>query len=413
MSGTPRRKLQMAVRVAFDSIMSVDQSHQNFGADLWVTLVPNLPADELEAKEVKAFLRGFVKRHEEQILTETSQRPSATMLECWVASANQVDFDDPEKSHPKITFDEKGGTLTWRMLGKFAEAWELKDFPFDCQDFTVSMVIRYPSDKFEMQFMESQAHNLRPFIRNNAFAAVENSWQPPKRKHNQLFVWQELVHRPVARPIQRQRLNVTVQLERIPWYYVSNIVGPMILIVLMSGCSFVIPSKDVADRLSASLTLVLTAVAYKYVVSQMVPPIGYSTRLDRYVTWCFAFLFLVVVENCLAYYLSPYWLWFDLMAGLLLLLAFMVCTTYFGCQARYAMKKPSSLCRKIHRKKEKRDDEGVNMGKNAWKDVVVLKHGGPEASRKFNCDACEAFDALDSCSDSDDYIDESSCSSSD
>ena len=394
----------MAVRVAFDSIMTVDQANQNFGADLWVTLVPKLPADEQEAKEVKEFLRGFIEKDQKEC------------EECWVASANQVDFDDPEKSHPKIKFDEKEGTLTWRMLGKFAEAWELRDFPFECQDFTVSMVIRYQSDKFEMQFMESQAHNLRPFIRNNAFAGVENSWQPPKSKRKQLFVWEELVHRPDARPIQRQRLNVTVQLERIPWYYVSNIVGPMILIVLMSGCSFVIPFKDVADRLSASLTLVLTAVAYKYVVSQMVPPIGYSTRLDRYVTWCFAFLFLVVVENCLAYYLSPYWGWFDLTAGLLLLLAFMVCTTYFGCKALQDMKKPSSLCRKIQRKKEKRDDEGDHMGKDVWKDVVVLKHGGPEASRKFNCEECEASDsdALDSCSDADgNYIDVSSCSSSD
>ena len=56
-----------------------------------------------------------------------------------------------------------------------------------------------------------------------------------------------------------------------------------------------------SSRLSTTLTLVLTAVAYKYVVAQMVPPIGYDTILDRYVMLCFIFLSFVAAENCLAF----------------------------------------------------------------------------------------------------------------
>lgn len=99
----------------------------------------------------------------------------------------------------------------------------------------------------------------------------------------------------------RQILNVTLQVRRNPWYYVYNIVVPIFLIVLMSGSSFVIRPKEIQDRLAASLTLVLTAVAYKYNVMQAVPPVGYLTWLDYYMLMCYVSLFLVVAENCWVY----------------------------------------------------------------------------------------------------------------
>ena len=58
-----------------------------------------------------------------------------------------------------------------------------------------------------------------------------------------------------------------------------------------------VPRTDVADRLSVSLTLVLTAAAYKFVVASMLPQISYFTMLDHYVLMCSGFLFLVVIEN--------------------------------------------------------------------------------------------------------------------
>lgn len=73
------------------------------------------------------------------------------------------------------------------------------------------------------------------------------------------------------------------------------------MIVVMSGSSFCIPPEQIQDRLSASLTLVLAAVAYKYNVVQTVPHIGYLTFMDWYVLMCYLFLFFVVVENCAAF----------------------------------------------------------------------------------------------------------------
>ena len=51
------------------------------------------------------------------------------------------------------------------------------------------------------------------------------------------------------------------------------------------------------DRLSVSLTLMLTAVAYKFIVATLLPQISYLTLLDAYLLCCFALIILVCIEN--------------------------------------------------------------------------------------------------------------------
>ncbi len=72
------------------------------------------------------------------------------------------------------------------------------------------------------------------------------------------------------------------------------------MITAMTLTSFIIPSNSLADRMSVNLTLLLTAVAFKFVVSQSLPHISYLTLLDKYVLTSFVMLFFVVVENVAA-----------------------------------------------------------------------------------------------------------------
>ena len=68
-----------------------------------------------------------------------------------------------------------------------------------------------------------------------------------------------------------------------PDYYIVNIVMPTGLIVLLTGAQFRIAAEDVADRIDVGLTLLLTAVAFKLVTSNMTAEVAYLTLLDRYV----------------------------------------------------------------------------------------------------------------------------------
>lgn len=56
------------------------------------------------------------------------------------------------------------------------------------------------------------------------------------------------------------------------------------LIDMLSFCSFSVDVSEPSDRLSVTLTLLLTAVAFKFVVSQSLPTISYLTLL---VSQCF------------------------------------------------------------------------------------------------------------------------------
>ena len=55
---------------------------------------------------------------------------------------------------------------------------------------------------------------------------------------------------------------------------------------LMTFLQFDIDPYDVADRASITLTLVLTAVAYKLVTASMLPAISYLTLLDKFISMC-------------------------------------------------------------------------------------------------------------------------------
>ena len=45
------------------------------------------------------------------------------------------------------------------------------------------------------------------------------------------------------------------------------------------------------------MTVLLIAVAYKFVVAAGLPQISYLTELDKYVNVCFMFIVAMVVEN--------------------------------------------------------------------------------------------------------------------
>ena len=52
-----------------------------------------------------------------------------------------------------------------------------------------------------------------------------------------------------------------------------------LMILLLCFTSFAVSADEPADRLSVTVTLLLTAVAFKYVVSQSLPTISYLTLL--------------------------------------------------------------------------------------------------------------------------------------
>ena len=78
-----------------------------------------------------------------------------------------------------------------------------------------------------------------------------------------------------------QPLSIRLRVERQPGYYFGSIILPNFLIVVAAFAVFPIKIDDeessVADRLSISVTLMLTAVAFKYVITEQLPKVHSAT----------------------------------------------------------------------------------------------------------------------------------------
>ena len=71
-----------------------------------------------------------------------------------------------------------------------------------------------------------------------------------------------------------------------------NMCFSLFVIDVMVFAAHGIPMEDLADRLSVNLTLLLTAMAFKWVLSDTLPPVPYLTTMEIYVIATFACLWL-------------------------------------------------------------------------------------------------------------------------
>jgi len=100
------------------------------------------------------------------------------------------------------------------------------------------------------------------------------------------------------------KTSVRLRVTRKSGYYVTNIVGMMVLLNVMILTGFGIMMNAVADRLSVTMTMMLTAVAFKFIVGDQMPKVSYNTYLDVYLLYTMSFMFVASV-----YFASAPHLW--------------------------------------------------------------------------------------------------------
>ena len=86
--------------------------------------------------------------------------------------------------------------------------------------------------------------------------------------------------------------NVSMVVHRKSSYYLSNIISIMAGLVSLCFSAFAIEVQDLADRMSIILTLLLTAVAFKFVIADSLPKLSYSTY---YIFGFIVFVFFLCV----------------------------------------------------------------------------------------------------------------------
>ncbi|XP_065657599.1 gamma-aminobutyric acid receptor subunit beta-1 isoform X2 [Hydra vulgaris] len=185
-------------------------------------------------------------------------------------------------------------TLKIKAKATFSKGMELKMFPFDEQLLNIILTVNRPcSGVVLIHNIEYTSKFLcRSFQHDGAFKIVFNE--------TMFGIVSKSDRSESSSGYEYPRITFSILLSRRSRSYISNTMIPIAVISCLSLVNFGLnedgSKMDTSSRLSITLTLLLTAVAYKFVVSSALPVLPYNTLLDWYVWFCFAFICLNVCE---------------------------------------------------------------------------------------------------------------------
>lgn len=197
---------------------------------------------------------------------------------------NVYDAGSLTLSEKKVMREKDDLILSFRVEGEFTVTLVLEDFPVDTHVLPVNLVLCCRKQgKLACElviphgaagYVIADGNHLHQLFKIKATA--DEDGQPCGECDLEVYD-----HGRKGREFPALSCAVTVR--RRPGFFLTNVTVPMGLFSLLSLMQFQLPTEDVTDRLSISLTLLLTAAAYKFATSSLVPAISYMTFLDDYV----------------------------------------------------------------------------------------------------------------------------------
>ena len=165
---------------------------------------------------------------------------------------------------------------------------EIRGFPFDRQDLSIEIDMPFAGDQMDGDF----GRYLLPYTVVNQSVHQQPTW-----------AYHRMVSHIVSPPRCDQRIVCIIRISRVPWMYITKIALIVFLTTLLTWSVYMVPIRDVADRGSITLTLLLTAVAFQLVLQDDLPKVPYLTYLDKYVLASFILIFVVVGGTMLVAFL--------------------------------------------------------------------------------------------------------------
>ena len=90
-----------------------------------------------------------------------------------------------------------------------------------------------------------------------------------------------------------------IEAKRNYTFFIVNVMVVITLIITLSWTSMLIHPDQLDERLSVTLTLLLTAVAFKFVVVESLPKLSYLTYLDMFLFSALFYLVVVIAESAI------------------------------------------------------------------------------------------------------------------
>jgi hypothetical protein len=196
-----------------------------------------------------------------------------------------------QKSLPEVVEIRSDGTVTYRQrfTGPLSQPLKLSKFPFDQHDFTIQFVAAgYSTDEIE-------------FIPDISIGGSQN---PGGSIYHELSLpdWHILKYQAQTRAyepvkdVKAAGFAFEFTAKRYAIYYIWQVIVPLLLIVMMSWGALYINPTNAGAQIGVATSSMLTLIAYRFMLGNLIPRLPYMTRLDYFTLGSTILVFLTLAE---------------------------------------------------------------------------------------------------------------------
>jgi len=178
------------------------------------------------------------------------------------------------------------GTVNYvqRYWGTLSYPMNLRDFPLDSHLLEIK-IVTIGKDKENIDF--------------SIFEAKTGMLDVLTVTDFEVLGWQALPKMVDLGPNLPQLPGVVFEFEakRLVGFYIIKVIVPLVLIVFMSLIVLFIDPSHVGPKFSIAITAILTLIAYRFLLGNLLPKISYLTHMDYFLFGSMFLVFTVLVET--------------------------------------------------------------------------------------------------------------------
>ena len=183
------------------------------------------------------------------------------------------------------------GTVTYRQqyVGSMSQPLRLSEFPFDKHTFAIQFLAPGYNPE-EVKFVPGRPRETVDIVGGGIY------------KELSVADWKILDYLIEPRPyIPFEDVEVAgfvfeFTAKRYILYYIWQVIVPLMFIVIMSWGAFWIDPTNAGAQIGVATSSMLTLIAYRFMLGNLIPRLPYMTRLDYFLLGSTSLVFLTLVE---------------------------------------------------------------------------------------------------------------------
>ncbi len=186
----------------------------------------------------------------------------------------------------------KDGDVVYRQryIGELYNQFDLKNFPFDKQAFTIELATLEQDESIKLFYNEENTEFSDTFNRQD--------WEIGDLN---VLTYSDYL---ISQDRYLSKIAFSFIAKRNRGYYIWNIFLPVSLIVLMAWCVFWIDPAQLGPQIGLSTAAVFTLVAYRFTINALLPKVSYLTLMDKFLLSSTILVFIALGEAILTGHLS-------------------------------------------------------------------------------------------------------------